>query len=228
MDDRRIRQRDRGRRRVFELTRLVGSSPRPERSGSRSPPPAPTRASTRASGRACCCRTRGRPLAPVTRALHRVAVRYRRQLKIAPGDDTAAGDDDQPASGDGLGRIVIWSATFRALGTSALVAAVTRRSRLPDALLLVVSELDRIDAALSRFREDSELMQVPGGVPIPPSARSWPRRWARPSMRLRRAAAWSIRRSARRWSSSGTTATTRSWSMAAPSRSRLWCPDGAR
>ena len=59
---------------------------------------------------------------------------------------------------------MIWSATFRALGTSALVA-VTRRSRLPDALLLVVSELDRIDAALSRFREDSELMQVPGGVP---------------------------------------------------------------
>jgi FAD:protein FMN transferase len=58
---------------------------------------------------------------------------------------------------------VIWSAGFRALGTSALVA-VTRRSRLPDALLLVISELERIDATLSRFRKDSELMQVPEGV----------------------------------------------------------------
>lgn len=54
------------------------------------------------------------------------------------------------------------SLSFRALGTTAVVACVDAR-RLHDALVVVVDELAAVDAACSRFRPDSELMRLPRG-----------------------------------------------------------------
>lgn len=49
--------------------------------------------------------------------------------------------------------------TFKALGTTAVVA-VTDPARRDDAVALVAAELAALDAACSRFREDSELTRV--------------------------------------------------------------------
>lgn len=49
--------------------------------------------------------------------------------------------------------------TFRALGTTAVVA-VTDPAKRDDAVALVAAELAALDAACSRFREDSELTRV--------------------------------------------------------------------
>jgi thiamine biosynthesis lipoprotein len=57
------------------------------------------------------------------------------------------------------------SVTFRALGTTAVVA-VADDSRLSDALPLVVDEIAAVDAACSRFRSDSELMRLPSGCSV--------------------------------------------------------------
>jgi thiamine biosynthesis lipoprotein len=54
------------------------------------------------------------------------------------------------------------SLAFRALGTTAVVATTDPR-RLQDALAPVADELAAVDAACSRFRPDSELMQLPRG-----------------------------------------------------------------
>jgi thiamine biosynthesis lipoprotein len=49
--------------------------------------------------------------------------------------------------------------SFRALGTTAVVAVVDRDAR-DDVVSLVAAELAAVDRACSRFREDSELMRV--------------------------------------------------------------------
>jgi len=56
---------------------------------------------------------------------------------------------------------------FRALGTKAVVA-VTDRAARDDAVALVAAELAALDAACSRFRDDSELTRVvrAGGRPV--------------------------------------------------------------
>lgn len=57
--------------------------------------------------------------------------------------------------------------TFRALGTTAVVA-VTDPAKRDDAVALVAAELAALDAACSRFRDDSELTRVvrAGGAPM--------------------------------------------------------------
>jgi thiamine biosynthesis lipoprotein len=57
--------------------------------------------------------------------------------------------------------------TFQALGTTAVVA-VTDPAKRDDAVALVAAELAALDAACSRFREDSELTRVvrAGGSPV--------------------------------------------------------------
>jgi thiamine biosynthesis lipoprotein len=54
---------------------------------------------------------------------------------------------------------VTWTASFPALGTTAVVA-VTRPRQLPIARTLLTAEIEGIDRACSRFRHDSELTQV--------------------------------------------------------------------
>ncbi|HET8529480.1 MAG TPA: FAD:protein FMN transferase [Gaiellaceae bacterium] len=61
------------------------------------------------------------------------------------------------------------SFAFRALGTTAVVAAVDPERTL-DAVALVSAELAVVDRACSRFRADSELLSLPHDEPAPVSS----------------------------------------------------------
>ena len=103
--------------------------------------------------------------------------------------------------------MAVWSASFDAIGVRNTVA-VDQEDELETALRISRDEVDALDRACSRFRDDSELAAVnrAAGAEVPVGASSW--RSSRPRCASRRQRGdWSTPRSAPRFAHWATTAT---------------------
>ena len=200
-------------------------APRAPHPPPRRPPPAPAHPAP----------TDPAPAAPTPRGGRSAAPTPAPAPAPAPAPDAPAAAAGAPAgAGAGareLGRLMSEApaaGTWRALGTSAVVL-VEDPAALAGARAAVEAELDAIDRACSRFRDDSELALVNAGAGrrSPSDRCSWRR--SRPRFeRPREAAARSTPRSARRSAWRATTATSRSSARPRPRRRGAGARCGSR